>query len=79
MCEDFAEAKRLTSVGVSSNINAFLLKFKVPISIFYCWHSDKRPKQVAFVTIRVDCCNNLLCGLLKYQLSRSVFEMLVLA
>ena len=48
-----------------------LLKFKVPISIFYYWHSDKRPKQIAFVTIRVDYCNNLFCGLPKYQLSKS--------
>ena len=26
----------------------FLPKFKLPISIFYYWHNDKRPKQIAF-------------------------------
>ena len=38
---------------------------------FYYWNSDKGPKQIAFVTIRVDYCNNLFCGLPKYQVSKS--------
>ena len=49
MCEDAASARRPRSVGVSSNIYVFFLpKFKLPISIFYYWHNDKRPKQIAF-------------------------------
>ena len=75
MCEDAASAKRPRSVGVSSNIYAFFSFYRSLKSLFLFFaidvHSDKRPKQIAFVTIRVDYCNNLPCGLPKYQLSKS--------
>ena len=61
-------------------------KFKYTVSFLFCLFfteglspyfyfllltQRQRPKQIAFVTSKVDYCNSLLCVLPKYQLSKS--------
>ena len=57
---------------VSSNIlYPFFTEGLSPYFYFLLLTQRQRPKQIAFVTSKVDYCNSLLCVLPKYQLSKS--------